>query len=288
MAAMAAATAVFVIGDVFMKLVTEALPPFEVLFLRGLAASAAAALWVALRGDGHMIASALHGRVLLRAAAETFSVLCYIVALARMPIADVIAILQTAPLLVIVAAAVLLREPVGATRMALVLLGFAGALMVAQPTAAGVSSAVLLAFATAVLIAARDLIGRTVPADCPVTVMVLATNVMVTAGAAAMSLASERWVAPDALHLAHLGAAGLLVTLGHAGVLLAYRVGRPAAVAPFFYSFALWGLVAGVLVWGVWPNALALAGLALIVASGVAIVVGGRSPGRGVGERERA
>ena len=42
-AAMLAATAVFVIGDSFMKLVAEAVPPFEVLFVRGLAASAACA-----------------------------------------------------------------------------------------------------------------------------------------------------------------------------------------------------------------------------------------------------
>jgi drug/metabolite transporter (DMT)-like permease len=65
---------------------------------------------------GEAIAGALRGRVLLRAAAETLSVLCYIVALARLPIADVIAILQTAPLILIVAAAVLLRERVGAAR----------------------------------------------------------------------------------------------------------------------------------------------------------------------------
>src|SRR5262245_1850606 len=112
---MIAATAVFVIGDVFMKLVTEAVPPFEVLFLRGLAASAACAMLVAARGEWRVIAGTVNGRVLLRAAGETLSVLCYIVALARMPIADVVAILQTAPLILIVAAAVMLHERVGPT-----------------------------------------------------------------------------------------------------------------------------------------------------------------------------
>jgi hypothetical protein len=38
----------------------------------------------------------------MRAAAETLSVLCYIVALSQLPIADVIAIMQTAPLFLIV------------------------------------------------------------------------------------------------------------------------------------------------------------------------------------------
>lgn len=280
-AAMLAATAVFVVGDCFMKLVTEAgMPPFEVLFVRGLAASALCAAWVAVRGEWRAIAAALDGRVLARAAAETLSVLCYIVALARMPIADVIAILQTAPLILIVAAAVLLREKVGPARVVLVLLGFAGALMVAQPDAAGLSPAAWLAFAAALLIAVRDLVGRGVPARVPLTVVVLATNLVVTAVAGAMSFGRETWVAPSGSQVASLAAAGGLVTLGHAGVLLAYRLGRASVIAPFFYSFALWGLVAGVVVWGAWPDPVALVGIALIVASGVAIVVLNRSPDR--------
>jgi drug/metabolite transporter (DMT)-like permease len=88
-----------------------------------------------------------------------------------------------------------------------------------------------------------------------------------------MSLGLESWQAPAEWRLAFLGFAGLFVTLGHVGLLLAYRLGRTAAVAPFFYSFALWAVVAGVVVSGVLPNALALAGIALIAGSGVAIVL---------------
>jgi drug/metabolite transporter (DMT)-like permease len=132
-AAMLAATASFVAGDSFMKLVAEDLPPFEVLVLRGVAASLACAILVAPCGDWRAISGALDRRALLRAAAETLSVLCYIVALARMPIADVIAILQVAPLILIIGAALVLRERIGPGRIAIVLVGFAGALMVAQP-----------------------------------------------------------------------------------------------------------------------------------------------------------
>ena len=80
-----------------MKLVTSDLPPFEVLFLRGVAASLACGLLLVPLGDWRAISSAVHLRPLLRAGAETMSVLCYIVALSRLPIADVIAIMQTAP-----------------------------------------------------------------------------------------------------------------------------------------------------------------------------------------------
>jgi drug/metabolite transporter (DMT)-like permease len=272
-ASMLAGTGSFVICDSFMKLVTADLPPFEVLFLRGVAATIACGALVAVLGDWRVVSSALHPRALLRAAGETLSVLCYIVALARMPIADLIAILQTAPLILILAVAFLLRECVGAARVALALIGFAGAFLVAQPGSAGISPATLLAFSSAVLIAARDLIGRDVPARIPVMVVTFATNVMVMAVAAAMSLGFESWQAPRDWHLVFLGFAGLFVTFGHVGLLLAYRLGRTAAVAPFFYSFALWAVLSGLFVFGALPNALALAGIALIVGSGVAIVL---------------
>jgi drug/metabolite transporter (DMT)-like permease len=271
-AAMLATTASFVVGDSFMKRVTSDLPPFEVLFPRGVVASLACGLLLVVLGDWRVVSSALHPRAPLRAAGETLSVLCYIVALARMPIADVIAILQTAPLILILAVAFLLRERVGAARVALALVGFAGAFLVAQPGPAGISPAALLAFASALLIAARDLVGHDVPARIPVMVVTFATNVMVMVVAGAMSLGLEGWQAPE-WHLAFLGFAGLFVTLGHFGLLLAYRLGRTAAVAPFFYSFAFWAVLSGLFVFGVLPNALALAGIALIVASGVAIVL---------------
>src|SRR3954463_5688692 len=157
-AAMLAATAVFVVGDSFLKLVTEDLPTFEALFLRSIAASLACAVLVALRGEWRAISGILDVRALGRAAGETLCTLCYVVALARMPIADVIAILQTGPLIMILGAAFLLRERIGPARLALLLAGFAGALMVAQPGPTGISPAALLAFASALLIAARDLV----------------------------------------------------------------------------------------------------------------------------------
>jgi len=270
---MLASTASFVVCDSFMKLTTSDLPPFEVLFLRGIAATLACGLLLILVGEWRAVSSAVHARPLLRAAAETSSVLCYIVALSRMPIADLVALMQTSPLMLILAAAFLFGERVGAARVILALVGFAGAFLVAQPGPAGFSSAALLGLASAVLMAGRDLFGRSVPSHVPVMVVTFATNVMVMATAGLMSLGFETWRPPAGWHLAFLGLAGIFVTLGHVGILLAYRLGRTSAVAPFFYSFALWAVLSGLLVFGALPNALALAGIAMIVASGVAIVL---------------
>jgi drug/metabolite transporter (DMT)-like permease len=120
----------------------------------------------------------------------------------------------------------------------------------------------------------------------PVTVVILATMLMVMV--VAMLLGKETWAAPTGRHLSFVGLAGLFLALGHAGLLLVYRLGRTASVAPLFYCFALWRVVSGLVIWGELPNALAFIGVALIVGSGVAIVVldqrrspqGGRARGR--------
>ncbi len=272
-AAMLATTAFFVIGDSFMKVVTEDLPPFEILFIRAIVGSVACTILIAARGEWRALSGVFNPRTLLRALGETLGTLCYIVALAHAPIADVIAMLQLTPLIVIVGGALLLRERIGTVPLIVALIGFAGAVMVVQPSADNFQPAVLIALGTALLGAARDLAGRTVPARIPVMVVVLSTMLMMIVAAGALSLSLHTWVAPTGRHLGFLSLAAVLVTLGHFGLVLAYRIGRTGVVAPFFYSFALWGVIAGLTVWGALPNALALAGIALIVASGVCIVI---------------
>jgi drug/metabolite transporter (DMT)-like permease len=68
-------------------------------------------------------------------------------------------------------------------------------------------------------------------------------------------------------------AAGLFLMGGHFCVFMAYRIGPTRTVAPFFYAFTLWAVIAGVVVFGALPNALALAGIAIVTVSGLAVVM---------------
>jgi drug/metabolite transporter (DMT)-like permease len=208
----------------------------------------------------------------LRAAGETLSVLCYIVALARMPIADVIAILQTAPLILILAVAFLLRERVGAARVALALVGFAGAFLVAQPGPAGISPAALLAFASALFIAACDLVGRDVPARIPVMVVTFATNVMVMVVAAVLSLVSKAGKR-QGTGISRFSAS--LACLSRSDMSDSARLSARADSRgrTLLLQLRALAVLSGLLVFGVLPSALALMGIALIAGSGVAIVL---------------
>jgi hypothetical protein len=54
----------FVVSDSFMKLTTADLPPFEVLFPRGVAASLACGLLLVALGDSRAFSYAVHPRAL--------------------------------------------------------------------------------------------------------------------------------------------------------------------------------------------------------------------------------
>lgn len=265
-------TGSYLVNDTMMKLATSGLPSYEVLFLRG----AAATLWgfplLFALGYGKQIPLIFDKRVLRRNLLELAAILCYVVALANMQIADSTALGQITPLLMLVGSSILFGERIGGQRMALIGLGFIGALMVAQPSMQGISVYALLALGNAALAAARDLAGRRVSAEVPGMIVAISAVVVVLIGAGAAHLVSERWVMPETRHLLLMAGAGFFLIFGHFFIFMAYRVGPTSAVAPFYYCFTVWAVISGLLVFGQFPNALAVCGILLVVGSGLTIV----------------
>lgn len=270
---MVVATCSYVINDTLMKLATEGLPPYLVLMLRGLAGLIWGLPLMLALGYGRQLPLVFERRVLARNLAETAAILCYVVALANMPIADASALGQITPLLVLLGASILFREKIGGVRMALIGLGFIGAIMVAQPTMQGISIYAVLALANAVLCAVRDLAGRRIAPEVPGMIVAMSAIIVVLLGAGAMHLATEQWVAPQTHHLLLLGGAGLFLIFGHFFIFMAYRVGPTGVVAPFYYFFTFWAVLSGLAVFGQFPNLLAISGIVLVVAAGLTIVL---------------
>jgi drug/metabolite transporter (DMT)-like permease len=270
---MVVATGSYLINDSFLKLATVGLPPYEALFLRGVAAAILGLPLLYLLGHGKKAHWMFEPRVLLRNLMETGGILSYVIALAHMPIADVVALGQITPLLVILGSSILFREKIGGLRMALIGLGFIGALMVAQPGLTGISTYALLAMANAVFCAARDLTGRRVGSAVPGMIVAISAVLVVMIAAGIAHVLTEEWVAPSSSHLPLLAGAGFFLIFGHFFIFIAYRIGPAAVVAPFYYTFSVWAVISGLVVFGEFPNTLALLGILLIVGSGLVIVM---------------
>ncbi len=276
---MVLATATFVTNDCLMKLALADLPPYEVVIGRGLSAIVWCLPMLFAMGLGGKIRLALNPWVLLRALCEGCALLCFMLLLARIPIGDLTAIMQTTPLLVVAGAALLFGDRIGPWRIALILIGFVGAVLVAQPGTPTGSIAAPVGFLAALMAAGRDSLARKVPPDVPGLVTAFATVVVVMTLGLCVSLLFETRVWPSSFNVLCLLGAGLFVVFGQFFVFLAFRLGAASAVAPFSYLAAVFAVLFGAFFFHEIPNTWSVAGMALIVGSGLVIIV--------AGERER-
>ncbi len=262
----------FVTNDSFMKLVLANTPPMQVLFMRGLAACLWCLPLVFILGYGRDIHRVLNPWVLLRAAFEILAVTSFILALNHMPIGDITAIFQISPLFVVIGVSLIWGEKIGPVRTVLIALGLTGALLVAQPGSASASPYTAFGFLTAIGSALRDLVGRKVPHNIPGIVVALTTIIAVMTVAGLSTVSFETWVPPSNANILKMLAAGLFLVGGHTFVFLAFRFAKAAAVAPFYYTFTLWAMLSGLVVFGDIPNWLSIIGVLFILGSGLASV----------------
>ena len=267
------ATGTFVANDSCMKLALQDAPPLQVLIMRG----AAACLWclpiLIVLGHGRDLPKAFQPWVLLRSGCEIVAIFCFILALGAMPIADVTAMAQITPLLVLVGIWIFWGEKIGRTRLALIGLGIVGAILVAQPGGAAASPFAIFGLLTAVGAAGRDIATRKVPAGTPALVVTFSTLLLVMVSATIASLLFETQVPVTFRHLWLMAIAGLFLMCGHLFIYLAYRLAPARVVAPFSYSFMLWAGLSGYVLFDEVPNALAIGGMALILVAGLAVVL---------------
>src|SRR5215475_3345436 len=104
---MIVSTGSYLVNDTMMKLATAGLPPYEVLFLRGFVAAMCGFPLLFILGYGRQVRLIFDRWVLCRNLLELAGVLCYVVALAHMQIADSTALGQITPLLVLAGASFL-------------------------------------------------------------------------------------------------------------------------------------------------------------------------------------
>lgn len=270
---MVVSTGSYVVNDTMMKLATAGLPPYEVLFLRGVAASLWGIPLLLMLGYRRQMPLMFEPKVLRRNLLELAAILAYVVALTNMPIADSSALAQLTPLLVLLGASILFRDRIGGLRMGLISLGFLGALLIAQPTLQGISVYAVLAIANAVFGAGRDLASQRIGPEVPGMIVAISAVLVVLVGAGAAHLLLEDWVVPQPHHLLLMAGAGFFLIFGHLFIFMAYRIGPTGIVAPFFYSFSVWAVISGLLVFGHLPNTLAISGILLVTASGLIIIV---------------
>ena len=188
-----------------------------------------------------------------------------------MNLADVGAILFAAPLFLTAMAGPVLGETVGARRWSAVLVGFIGVLLIIKPGTTALQPAAIGALGAAFLFAVAMTLMRRLGTTESAATITFYLSVFITLVSLVL-IATLGWVAPtpgDFLVLAMIGLVG-----GTAQLFLtqSLRLGEAAVVSPLRYTSIIWAVLFGYIFWDALPDALVVAGLAIVISSGLYIL----------------
>lgn len=260
-----------VVNDSFAKWLTAYYSPLQIVFGRNLLALpivVALVLWLRGReglGTRHLMLHAARGVLMVASAYAFFR------GIAVLPLAEATSLIFAAPIFITALSVPLLGEKVGWRRWTAVLVGFMGVLIVVRPGAAAFHPASLWVLAAAVQYALLMISARWIGEDEDAwTLMVWVVIFQLLYSGLTAPLV---WVPPDPWHLLPVLGMAVFGTLGMTLISQAFRLGAAAVVAPFEYTALIWASLFGWLFWGEVPERWVYLGAAVIVASGIYIVV---------------
>ncbi|MDE3029169.1 MAG: DMT family transporter [Paracoccaceae bacterium] len=275
----------FAVEDMLVKLAAHSLPLGEIMAIEGMLGAIIFALVARTNGQSPLPRAFLSPRIATRSAFEVTGRLFYALAITLTPLSSASAILQATPLVVVAAAALVLREPVGWQRWLAIFIGFAGVLMIVRPGTSGFSTLSLLALVGMLGFAGRDLATRMAPPSLSSAQLGVAGFLMLALAGALLLVHSGAVLWPTGTLPLILAATAAVGTIAYHALTKAMRTGEVSAVTPFRYSRLLFGLALGIIVFNEHPDALTLLGSVVIVVSGLYTLANGRSTPRNLAPR---
>lgn len=263
--------AAFTLNDACLKALSDHMPLFQTLFLRGIGNSIVLIFLAMAFGQWQWRHSSRDWRWLgLRSFAEAIAAWLFVTALFNMQLANATAIMQALPIVMTLLGAFVLKERIGWRRIAASLVGFGGVMMIVQPGSDGFNIYSIYALATVATVALRDLAARQMSATVPSIFAAFCSATAVTVFAGIFSL-SEEWQPITVPAIWLLAGAMVMVVTGYVMSVMAMRIGEVSFVAQFRYVSLPVGLIAGWAAFGQIPAPLALWGCLTVVASGLFI-----------------
>lgn len=229
------------------------------------------------------------GLLLLRGVVAFFAFGSYYLALAVIPMADASAVYMTAPLFITALSVPLLGEKVGWHRWAAVITGFLAVLMIINPTSALFRIEAALPLISALFYSTIPIITRKVGMSAQVLAMttynavayfgvcLIATALVYlfpptpNAPEILKTIASD-WIVPDSNSLMWMFVSGMIFGLAVLCITQAYRIASVSVVAPFEYSYLIWMILLGYLIFDEIPGMRTLTGGVIVVLCGMYII----------------
>ena len=267
------AMAGFAIEDAIIKQLSLSMPISEVLVLIGSGGLFAFSLMAKTKSVPLLTPNLKKPWFVVRTLSELVAAICFVSAIVFASLSTSSAIIQATPLAVVLGGALFLKQSVSKGRWILILAGFLGVLLVVQPGLNSFNPSALLALVAVFFLALRDTITRALSVSIPaITISFWAFFASFLAGVITIPffgplqpLNFDQLILVFGATLAGSGA--------YLAVVLATREGDIAVVAPFRYSRLVFALGISVLIFKEPVNTAMLVGSAMIVGSGIMMLI---------------
>ena len=270
------AVALFAAMDAAMKSLTPYYSAMQIACLRGALAWPLVVLWLVSSGRHKSLLKTRWSLHLLRAVLGVTMLWAFVYSLQSLALAEAYTIFFTAPLLITAMSAFWLKEYVAPRHWVAIAIGLISVLFMLKPDgdkliSFGALMALLAAFCYAVSAITVRILGRTEGTGN--MVFWLMTLLALGAGVLALPdwqpLRSELWLSFVLIGVTGFG--------GQIAITQAFKVAPSAVVAPFEYMALLWGIGFDIVLWQLYPAFSTLAGAAVIMLSGLYLVLQHRS-----------
>ncbi len=242
----------------------------QLVFLRSIFSVVIVFAFLAATIGARSIATSRPWLHVFRSLLMTGSTFGFFYALKLIPLAEVVTIAFSAPLVVTALAQPVLGERVGLRRWLAVLTGFAGVLIVIQPGAGVLRPGALVALAAVTLYAGISLTSRRYHDSESLGALsfwLFPAPILIAVAALPGS-----WVAPTTVDWGLFLLAGVFGGLGFIALTAAMARAPATVLVPFEYSGLIWAAAAGYVFWREVPEPSTWAGAAVIVAASLYIL----------------
>lgn len=245
---------------------------------------------VKLEGGLQLLHTRRPGMHLFRGMLLVLANMFFFLGLSVMPLAEVVALFFTAPLFICLLARPVLGERVGMSRWLAIGVGMAGVVIMVEPGASGFTWAAILPVLAALTYAAMVMVTRrlgmndtagTLAFYIQVAFIIVSSISGLLLGGGqfdrfeqtTLDFVFRAWLWPTAFDFYLLVICGVVVAGGAYLLSQAYRLAQASVVAPFEYTSLPLAVLVGYLVWGDLPGLRDAIGSALIVGSGLLVVL---------------
>jgi drug/metabolite transporter (DMT)-like permease len=281
------AVLLFIVMMSMIKATADHVPPGQAVFFRSFFAIPVILVWIWWRQElstGLKVQSPMSH--FWRGFVGTTALGLGFAALGLLPLPEVTALGYTAPLLVVIFAAMFLDEKVGVFRIGAVSLGLVGVFIVLTPrlttlsgstveTAQAVGAVLMLLSATSAALA-QIYIRKLVQTEQTSAIVFYFS---LTATLLSLLTIPFGWVMPDPREMALLIMAGLIGGVAQIFLTSAFRLADASVIAPFDYASMLFALVIGYVIFDEVPTATMLWGATLVISAGIIIILRERQLG---------